>query len=77
VECEFQLHFSVISETTDSKASARSGINKPEAYYLEVYVKRGKLRVGCWFATLPIAKSAQMLPRCRQGLTNLWHACPK
>ena len=46
-------------------------------FFRRLYVKRGKLRVGCSFAMLPIAKSAQMLPLYRPGLTNLWHACPK
>jgi hypothetical protein len=45
--------------------------------FRSLYVKRGRLIVGCSFATLPIAKSAQMLPWYRPGLTKLWHACPK
>ena len=43
-------------------------------FFRRLYVKGGKVRVGCSFAMLPIAKSAQMLPWSRPGLTNLWHA---
>ena len=76
VECALRLHFRVILETNDSKASARS-CKTNQTFFRRLYVKRGKLSVGCSFAMLPVAKSAQMLPWYRLGLTNLRHACPQ